>query len=350
MGSRQHTRRQFLAGAATAAAGASLARCFPDVGGHWPEVTDACRGEALAPVTAPAPVVEVWRPDSVLTTPTGLEIQAASVPPMLDAALSALAGGAADYWPVLLPGAGAATRIGIKVNVLNGSCPTSVAVVKAIADSLKARLGVPAEQILVWDRRVDELWRAGFTDGAVGAKVIGTWQSSTDSTGPGYGDAICGVVAGAAPRLSRILTELTDVTINVPVVKAHGESGITAALKNTYGVIHNPGDYHRNLNQALPALYALPPIRDHIRLTIADGLLMSITGGTSDPVDTIGARLLAASDPLAHDRYVLDLVNELRASQEVPVGPVSPALTGWFDEAQRLGLGSLSYQLTQISQ
>src|SRR5512140_161935 len=322
MGSGKHTRREFLAGAATAAAGASLAGCFPGVGGHWPQVTQACQGDALAAVTAPSPVVEVQRADSVLTTETGLQIQDASVPPMLDAALAALAG-AADYWPVLLPGAGAAARIGTEVNVLNGRCPTSVAVVKALVDSLKAGLGVPAEQILVWDRRLDELWRAGFNDAAVGATVAGTWRTDTDATGPGYGEAICGLVAGAAPRLSRILTELTDVTINVPVVKAHGESGVTAALKNTYGVIDNPGDYHGNLNQALPALYALPPIRDRIKLTIADGLLMSITGGTSDPVDTVGVRLLAASDPLAHDKYVLDMVNALRAARPVPLAPVS---------------------------
>lgn len=349
MGSGKHTRRQFLAGAATAAAGASLAGCFPGVGGHWPEVTEACQGDTLAPVTAPSPVVEVQRADSVLTTGTGLQIQDASVPPMLDAALTALAG-TADYWPVLLPGAGPATRIGIKVNVLNGRCPTSVAVVKALVDSLKARLEMPAEQILVWDRRLDELARAGFSGAQVGATVIGTWMTDTESIGPGYTDAICGVVAGAAPRLSRILTELTDVTINVPVVKAHGESGVTAALKNAYGIIHNPGAYHRNLSQALPALYALPPIRDRIRLTIADGLLMSISGGTSDPVDTVGARLLAASDPLAHDKYVLDMVNALRAARPVPLVPVSSALTGWLDEAQRLGLGSLSYALTQITQ
>ena len=61
---------------------------------------------------------------------------------MLDAALRALAGRRRRSWPVLLPGAAPTTRIGIKVNVLNGQCPTSVAVVKAIVDALKAGLGV----------------------------------------------------------------------------------------------------------------------------------------------------------------------------------------------------------------
>ena len=76
-------------------------------------------------------------------------------------------------------------------------------------------------------------------------KVMGTVQLDHRLRGPGLRDAICGVVAGETPRLSRILTELTDVTINGPVLKTHGVSGITAAMKNIYGVIHNPGDYHR---------------------------------------------------------------------------------------------------------
>jgi len=40
--------------------------------------------------------------------------------------------------------------------------------------------------------------------------------------------------------LSKILTQRSGVLINVPVLKDHDGAGVTIALKNMYGVIHNP--------------------------------------------------------------------------------------------------------------
>jgi hypothetical protein len=360
MSRRGSTRREFLTGAARLGAGAAvvgaaghgaLGCLFPDVGGTWAAMTGQCMEDGgVPPPTANGRVVEVLRADSVATEPR-VAINPDAVRPMLDAALAALTDGAASPWAALLPDYGAETRIGLKVNCLNQYLATSLPLVQAIVASLVEGLGVEPARITVWDRRVDELTRAGFTSEAVGgATVAGTVTSTTDSSGPGYSKALCGKVAGKTPLLSRIITEQTDLTINVPVLKTHVVSGITAAFKNIYGIINNPGDYHDNANEALPALYALPPIRNHLRLTIVDALIAVLTGGTSDPPDAQPRRLIVGQDPLAVDSYCLALTNQLRAEFAKPPGDVPLELLEWLDKAQESGLGTRSYDLVAVTQ
>ncbi|MFH0901872.1 MAG: DUF362 domain-containing protein [Pseudomonadota bacterium] len=345
--SRKSTRREFIFNTARATAGFAalgVAGCFPDVGGNWPHITGDCvDSDETEPLPGASPVAEIVRDDSVQEVAGGFEIQQDVVQEMLDQALGTIAGNAAKPWQTLLPDASSTTRIGIKVNCLNEYLSSSVALVRALVESLRAGLGIAGEQIIVWDRRGDELARGGFSESTLGTRVVGTVASTADASGPGYGEAICGVVAGKTPRISRILTELTDLTISVPVLKTHPVSGITAAMKNIYGVVHNPGDYHQNLAVALPALYRLPPIRRSIRLTICDALIAVTLGGTSDPPDAVPRRILVARDPLALDCRALALVNSLRAERSAP--PVDPAVTGWLDNAYDLGLGTMSYKL-----
>ena len=356
------TRRQFLAdaarvGAGTAAAGA-LSGCFPDVGGEWPHVTPACQDEAaVTPVAGASRVVDVYREDAVVEVDDGgvirQEINEAVVGPMLDAALAELTDGAAQPWHSLLPDYTSATRIGIKANCLNYAVPTSVAMIKALVASLRAELDIDAARIIVWDRRLDELAppapRHLYDGDEIGATILGTINSITDSGGPGYSDAICGVVAGKVPRLSRIITELTDLTINCPVLKNHGISGVTGALKNIYGIIDNPGEYHDNVITALPELYRLPPIRDHIRLTVLDALAAITTGGTSAPAaDAYPRRVIVSQDPLALDSYALALVNQLRGLKTPPAPAVDPSLTEWMQNGYELGLGTVAYELREL--
>jgi hypothetical protein len=354
------TRREFLTGAARLTAGAAVVGAaghagvgclFPDVGGKWASITGQCLDDGgVAPPTASARVVEVYREDSVATAPA-VALNPAAMRPMLDAALASLTDAAESPWATLLPDYGDTTRIGIKVNCLNQYLATSVPLVKAIVDSLMEGLGVDAARITVWDRRQDELTRAGFTSDALGGvTVVGTVTSITDTSGPGYSKAICGEVAGKTPLLSKIITEQTDVTINVPVLKTHVVSGITAAFKNIYGIINNPGDYHSNANDALPALYALPPIRNHLRLTIVDALIAVLTGGTSDPPDAQPKRILVGQDPLAVDSYCLTLANQLRTQFASPPGDVDPSLLVWLDNAAETGLGTRSYELVAVTQ
>jgi uncharacterized protein (DUF362 family) len=340
---RKPSRRQvLLAGAALTTGG-----CFPEVGGQWPVLDDSCRDEAEpAPGGGESPVAQALGEDAVSVDPATQRTTVVAGPArqLLEAVLAALTSGATP-WTALLPDWTPATRIGVKVNALNQQCPTSVVLVRALVDSLVDGLGAARDRIIVWDRRADELRQCGFTEEAVGAKVLGTIASVSSTSGPGYGDPTCGVVAGKAPRLSRILTELTDVTINVPVLKTHAICGVTGAMKNIYGVIDNPGDYHANIATALPQLYRLPPIRRSFRLHLLDALVAVTTGGTSSPADTVPKRLAASRDPVALDAYALALADRLRDEKRLGLAAVDRSVMGWMEGARALGLGSLTYAL-----
>jgi uncharacterized protein (DUF362 family) len=134
------------------------------------------------------------------------------------------------------------------------------------------------------------------------------------------------------------------------VFKTHKQvSSITGALKNAYGMIHNPGNYHFPLsNTAIPQIYAIPAIRRSISLTIVDALIAVINGETSAAANASPGRILLAQDPVALDSYALDLMNQLRASDRGKMGPVDSTKTVWLDNAEIAGLGTRNYKLIQV--
>jgi uncharacterized protein (DUF362 family) len=370
------TRRELLTSAAGAAAAASLggvAGCFPSVGGSWPDAgpdvtptTCGCSARDAgastsenqpAPVLGSSKVVVIQRTDSIDSKGKSLDQpRLEAVENMVNAVLTSLAGGADNPWSVILPDIDKCARIGLKVNCLNPYFGTSPAVVRAIVKSLVERGGVCAGNIIVWDRRLDELTTVGKYAGEhlLGAQLLGTYNSQKDPGKLGYSDAFFGSFQGSTPRLSNILLHETDFTINLPVLKTHGQSSVTAALKNCYGIIDIPGKYHTDevahttdLQTALPALYAIPPIRNSIKLTIVDALRAVTNGDTASPVDAQPARIFGSLDPLALDYYAVDLINQLRASRKIE--PVMAERLKWLENAHAMGLGAKSYDLVPLS-
>jgi hypothetical protein len=391
------TRREILADAAKLAAAASvsgLAGCFPGVGGNWPNPGACLDPDAgttsdagVFPAVTPA-VVEVFRQESVAN---GV-IDPAVVATMLDAGLTAMArqvalfnagsaaqaggsegddggqpepdGGVDNPWKVLLPNYQAGQSIGLKVNCL-GETPTSSAVVRAIIASLHNGLGVdPTTEIVVWDRFLSDVNGKYSPSDLAGAKVLGNLTRGLSSkkgeseddpqftAGHGYGDPICSAPLGVPttgdiashPRLSRILTDETALTINCPIFKFHNIAGLTGAMKNIYGMINNPDQYHiANFNTDMPRLYALPDIRNRISLTILDALFGVVDGtGPEDPHDKTPGRILLAQDPVALDSYALDLMKQLRTLS------IDPSKTAWLGNAVDAGLGTSNYLLHQV--
>jgi hypothetical protein len=372
------TRREILRGVAGAAAASSvggIASCFPSVGGQWPDggpdaglcgcdppdAGSTGDDQPLSPVEGSSTVVTIQSSDSIDSKGKSVDQPYLGVvEEMVNALLSALAGGAENPWPVILPGVNKCSRIGLKVNCLNPYFPTSPAVVYAIVKSLRHHLvDLCPSNIWIWDRSTNELEKVGeYGKGehAYGQdntlKDVRIWGTVSDPADlradPGYSDPSFGTFEGSTPRLSRILLEKTDFTINLPVLKRHGESGVTAALKNIYGIIDIPGKYHGlQLQTGLPALYAIPAIRKSIKLTIVDGLRAVVMGNTASSPDMNPGRIFGSLDPLALDHYARDLLNELRAVRKQ--GPLDESQLKWLENAYAAGLGAKSYKLVDLS-
>jgi uncharacterized protein (DUF362 family) len=357
-------RRDFLVGTA-AVVGGALVGCSDDsqrpgreAGADARPPSGDARGEGKSgdaaacadqPTPLPAPtgapvVADVSDPKSISSTGV---IDATRVQDMLKAGLLALASQTdiKQAWKTLLPEFAASMRIGLKVNCLSAALTSSAALCKALIQTLVQDLGADSSKILVWDRRTDELTRGKLTEASLGAKVGGTLVSLKDSSGPGYEtQATCCLTRPV--HLSRILTEQTDITINLSLLKTHYVSGVTGALKNVYGCIAEPGSLHDDFSHHMPALYRLDRLRKSFRLHITEGLAAVTRGDTADPIDTTPGRLLLSQDPLALDVQSLAVINKLRDT----LPPVDTALLGWIDEADRLHLGSKTPSVKSVAQ
>ena len=119
-------------------------------------------------------------------------------------------------------------------------------------------------------------------------------------------------------RLSKILTQRSNVLINVPVLKDHDGAGVTIALKNMYGVIHNPNKYHPNgCDPYVADLNMLPEIRTRMRLTICDATTAMYEGGPAYKPEHSWKynALLVSQDPVALDYTGWQIIERKRAEK-----------------------------------
>ena len=174
----------------------------------------------------------------------GASIDADTAKLRLDAAIKKLTDAASveAAWRSIFPSLTKSDIIGIKVNTINGALSSHPQVVNAIANSLIG-IGVPENNIWIWDRWKNELTRAGFVinEGDAGVKCFGT-----NAAGWGYDKAKGFKMGGQTRYLSKILTQGCDYLINVPVLKDHGTAGVTLSMKNHYGSVDSPGAMHGN--------------------------------------------------------------------------------------------------------
>jgi len=206
--------------------------------------------------------------------------------------------------------------VGLKVNCLagRGTASTNVRLVQAICERLQ-QAGVPAKQIVIWDRLISDLESAGFR-----ANVFGGHIRCIGNDEAGYEEDLS-IFGSAGSLMSRTLSRNCDVVINLPVLKDHGIAGVSMALKNLFGAIHNPNKYHTNVgNPYVADVYMLPPIRQKVRLTICDALTAQYDGGPSYmpqwtwPFDGV----IVARDPVALDYTGWQIIEQKRAEKHLP--------------------------------
>jgi uncharacterized protein (DUF362 family) len=201
--------------------------------------------------------------------------------------------------------------VGLKVNCLagRGAASTSVALVEAICERLQ-QAGVPARNIVIWDRLNDDLESAGFHI----ATASGKRRCFGNDVG-GYEEDLA-MYGRAGSLLAKTLTRSCDAVINLPVLKDHGIVGVTMALKNLFGAIHNPNKYHSDLGDPYVAdVYMLPPIRQKVRMAICDAVTAQYEGGPSYMPQWTWRfdGLIASRDPVALDYTGWQILERKRA-------------------------------------
>jgi len=203
--------------------------------------------------------------------------------------------------------------VGLKVNCLSGrGGATSLTLVDAIVERLQ-QAGIKSNNIVIWDRLNSDLDSAGFRPGSQKPRTIGN-----DSAGYEEDLEIQGSVGSL---LSRTLTRTCDAVINLPVLKDHGIVGVTMAMKNLFGAIHNPNKYHPNAGDPYVAdVNMLPAVRSKVRLTICDGSYAQYEGGPSYMPQWSWPfnGLLVARDPVALDYTGWRIIEAARAEKGFP--------------------------------
>jgi uncharacterized protein (DUF362 family) len=230
---------------------------------------------------------------------------------MLDRAMQSFWGGDSplDAWKkAVRPG----EVVGLKVNCLSGKgAATSPVLVEAICERLQ-QAGIPQKDIVIWDRLNSDLESAGYR---VASRTDRIRCIGNDAAG--YGTELA-VYGSAGSLLSNTLTRTCDAVINLPVLKDHGIAGVTLALKNLFGAIHNPNKYHTNVGDPYVAdVNMLPPIRQKVRFTICDALTAQYEGGPSYMPQWSWPYngLMVARDPVAMDYTGWQILERKRAEK-----------------------------------
>jgi len=255
-------------------------------------------------------------------------------------------------------------RVGIKVAASGGAVSgTNPQVIDAIVDGLKAA-GLPASQIIVWDRNLEDLIAAGYrrdgsryqlrwvdpstgydTHAQVNAPVLGKliWGDSGfgEKSGSRYSD-MTGDQLSNRSFYSKILSSEVTKIINVPSLTDSFLTGINGALANM--VLPNIDNWRRFTKPPsygdpyLAEIYADAMIKGKVVLTILDGLVLQYAGG---PFSNPGFlqdhfTIYAGRDPVAIDATAMRLVDEARKPSKLP--SLAP-ITAWLQSAESIGLG-----------
>jgi uncharacterized protein (DUF362 family) len=225
--------------------------------------------------------------------------------------------------------------VGIKLNCLGGRrmSPRPVTV-NALVDLLVAG-GVAPDRIILFERSSRELERAGFDirRAADGPRCFGT-DNDYDRT-PSESGSIGSCFA-------RLVSTTCSALVSFGVVKDHDLAGVSAGLKNWYGVIHNPNKYHDNQCDPYVAdVVRHPFIRDKLRLTVLDGVTAQCHGGPAfraDHVFELG-RIAASTDPVAADLWAWRAIDSERVRRGLPSLEEAGRPPRFIATAARYGLG-----------
>jgi uncharacterized protein (DUF362 family) len=267
--------------------------------------------------TAPAAATRFEAKGTVVRVTHAGSLGADNKPPaelarqMIDRAVMELTGQAkaTDAWAQFVQ---ATDKVLIKPNGFGFPAMAAHPVVAwAIVAALK-EVGVPEANIVIYDQYQSRMQAAGYKitpPHHQGVRVVSNKQAPYEAKRRRHA---MGGTQLALPVLA------ANVIIDLPVIKDHDLSGVTCAMKNmTHGVVSNPGAHHKDGCAAIPAVWAIPEIKDKVKLILCDGYKLLCNGGPHDrprakvPFDSV----FATTDPVAMDRLAWDYIEEVRKAK-----------------------------------
>jgi len=230
--------------------------------------------------------------------------------------------------------------VGIKVFSAPGpNSGTRVAVVAAVVEGLLAA-GLPPNHIIVWDRQITDLRLAGFGElsDRYGIRVAGSAQAGWDENtfynpdSPILGNLVWGDFefgkkgdgVGRKSFVSKLVSREMTKIINITPLLNHNEAGVSGNLYSlATGSVDNLIRFESSqqaLTTAIPEIYSLPSLSDHVVLNITDALICQYEGGERALLhySAILNQLRFSLDPVALDVLSIQELNRQRQLADEP--------------------------------
>ncbi|MGD0085727.1 MAG: hypothetical protein ABSC24_01215 [Verrucomicrobiota bacterium] len=248
--------------------------------------------------------------------------------------------------------------VGIKVystaGPINGTRPAVVAAV--IHELLNA--GLPPEHIIIWDRNSGDLRAAGFFKLAaqLGVRAAGSAEAGYDPTNfylpdtPIIGQLVWGDYEfgekgpdiGKRSFVSKLVTRHITKIISIAPLLNQDSAGVCGhlyglAMGSVDNTLRFQGDPGR-LAVAVPEIYALPVLGDHVVFNITDALIGQYAGGSKGLLQysTVLNQLWFSRDPVALDTLAIKELDRERQLIGAPGFTPNPDL---YANANLLQLG-----------
>lgn len=335
----------------------------------------ACVLTAVAQQPAPARKSEVFYAMETTALGPGRVVSRPTVRRMVDSLVCRITGKrtAAEAWRTMVT---PADRVGIKVSASGRSVSgVNPEVALAVAEGL-VEAGVPAKNIVVWDRNIEDLLAAGYDRKSKLYTLEGIdpktgYDPKAQVSAPVIGKLIWGDSKFGDKKISRfsdmlttsdqlsstsffakiLSTEVTKV-INIPSLTDSFMTGVNGALANM--TLSNLDNWRRFAKSSVEGdsyiaeIYADPTIHDKVVLTILDGLVLQYAGGPfpdgNFAVDYFS--IFASRDPVAIDATAVRLIEELRLAHKMPSIRL---MSAYVEAAEMLGLGTFAEPRIQMT-
>jgi len=246
--------------------------------------------------------------------------------------------------------------VGLKVYSGPGaSSGTRPAVVEAVVQGL-LEAGLPSSNIVVWDKRLLDLRLAGYPDLAkrYHIRLAGSSDAGYDEK-VFYNNSILGTLVagdlefdlhgantGSNSYVSKLVTSSLTKIISIAPLLNHNLAGVCGHLYSpAMGSVDNSMRFEftaQRLAQAVPEIYALPPLIDHVVLNITDALICQYQGEQKSLLhySTELNQIWISNDPVALDATAIEELDRERQAKNLESPGDNPEL---FQNAALLQLG-----------